>query len=254
MPNFLKRLLLRHVLKKPSPDVVPRSGEAARQVDCRVAYIRRTEPEPEVLVQSAGASEVTGLRREAGRFQVPLSLSYEDFSAGDVEIIHWYGLTSFRYDGLWRYVLEGLTGFDRASFLYDRARQLGFNRKPLLRYSLTELLDTLVEAAQLHPTEEHSSVSLLVRRYGERCIEHPDWETVRGSTQLFLDALVSSDSLERTATGYRVKPKAVLALAEFQEAERRHRENFRTARAMTRLTVVLVIIGIVQAYVTWMSP
>lgn len=246
-----KRWLLSRLLRRQAPNFVPRTGEAARAIDAFAVNLRASNGRPAIWIQEATAEGVSGLAWEQDRFSQPCELLYADFSGADLDIYHWYGLATFRYIGAAQYLLRGLSGYDRLLWACDRAQQLTFNRWPLARRSLVEILEFLVEREVQHPGEQYLGVRVVHHLYGPRAVEHPDFQVLNGHTTLYLRALAAAGAVVDGGAGYRVAPQAVLILSEYQDAERRHRESVRTSRWLAMLTLGLFVVAAFQLVLLW---
>jgi len=76
---------------------------------------------------------------------------------------------------------------------------------------------------------------------------HPKGQAVEKKLVLFLDSLVETGELSKINTEYVVKGKAIVTIENYEEAERRHRDNLRSQRKMLCLTVPFAIFALVQA-------
>jgi len=99
-----------------------------------------------------------------------------------------------------------------------------------------------------------SSISLMSLLYSNRWVFHPEKdELIRYCSFLLSSLAASGDLIERQGT-FTLAGKALATISEYEEDYRRHRDQIVLQRILAFLTVALVIVGAVQAYVTWIKP
>ncbi|TAY05481.1 hypothetical protein ELH91_31965 [Rhizobium leguminosarum] len=106
---------------------------------------------------------------------------------------------------------------------------------------------------QTHPT------SLLTHFYTVRWVHRPDKDELITYYTLLLDSLKVSEDLTSTQHhGYKLEPKALNTITAFDLEEQRHNDNKSMQTGIFWLTIVLVVVGIIQAgaagYEQWLKP
>lgn len=112
MPSFAKsitRILLARLLRKSCPPTIPRSGEEGAAQNCYLVFVKN-DSERFFVAKEINEHSLIGLVCSEREFEYPASVPVSLLSARDIEIIHYYGLATVSYSGLWDYVINGLTG------------------------------------------------------------------------------------------------------------------------------------------------
>lgn len=248
--NFISRRILKSLLDKPAPDRIPRSGEKALSVDCNVVYFRSLDKSWTLLCDEVFPEGVTGKYwangEEFGRVSIPFYLM------GDYEldITHFYGRYDLRYRSITQYFWEGIVPVDKTKILIGKGSQFLFNKKELVRSERVEVLKIILEKELDQLQYEISSVALSTLLYTEKWVFHPDKSRQLRYNDLLLRSLHESGDLEKTQHGFRLSSKALVTIAQYEEDQKKHRENISQAKSMKWLTVALIFVGLIQAFVT----
>ncbi|HDZ9392160.1 TPA: hypothetical protein RUZ63_003389, partial [Vibrio cholerae] len=64
-------------------------------------------------------------------------------------------------------------------------------------------------------------------------------------------SLVASNDLIKEKYGYKLSCYAMVSLSQFEQDERKHKETLKQSKAMSWLTFVLIIVGLMQAYIAF---
>lgn len=249
--NVIQRYILRFLLKKPAPERIPRSGEKADAIDCHVVYFRSVEKNWTLLCDEVCPQGVTGKywadNEEFGVVSIPFYLmgNYE------LDITHFYGRYDLRYGSIAQYFWEGIVPIDKAKVLIGKGNQFLFNKKELIRSERVEVLKLILEKELDQRQYETSSVALSTLLYTEKWVFHPDKTRQLRYNELLLHSLHGSGDLEKTQYGFRFSAKALATIAQYEEDQKKHRENIAQARSMKWLTVALIFVGLIQALVTF---
>lgn len=249
--NFISRYILKSLLDKPAPDRIPRSGEKALSVDCNVVYFRSPNKSWTLLCDEVTPEGVTGKYwsdgEEIGRVSIPFRLM------GDYEldITHFYGRHDLHYGSIAQYFWEGIVPVDKAKILIGKGSQFLFNKKELVRSERIEALKIILEKELDQRQYEISSVALSSLLYTEKWVFHPDKSRQLRYNDLLLSSLHDSGDLEKTQYGFRLSSKALVTIAQYEEDQKKHRENISQAKSMKWLTLALIFVGLIQALVTF---
>lgn len=71
--------------------------------------------------------------------------------------------------------------------------------------------------------------------------------------EFVLDSLVETSDLQANQNGYQLLAKAIATLSDFEEDERRHRDQVRNQKILAILTTALVVVGLIQALASYDS-
>lgn len=249
--NAISRHILQSLLDKPAPDRIPRSGEKALSVDCNVVYFRSLDKSWTLLCDELFPKGVTGKywadNEALGRVSIPFYLM------GDYEldITHFYGRYDLRYESIAQYFWEGIVPVDKTKILIGNGSQFLFNKKELVRSERIEVLKLILENELDQRQYEISSVALSTLLYTQRWVFHPDKSRQLRYNDLLLSSLHESGDLEKTQYGFKLSSKALVTISQYEEDQKKHRENISQAKSMTKLTTVLIFVGLIQALVTF---
>ena len=72
--------------------------------------------------------------------------------------------------------------------------------------------------------------------------------------EVYLESLVSSGELKYENMGYVLTDKAISTLENYEEEERRHIATVKVQRALVWLTIMIVLIGLIQAGLIKIPP
>jgi hypothetical protein len=236
------------IARKPAPDRVPRSGEAAEKQDCYLAIVRGMPVGTHMAVDSSNATGVSG--RLFGQ-PVPLepqALSWEALEKLSLEITHFLGPYDFKFSSPRKFLWAHFTKWPQLYRVGQRLRQLLFNRKKLVRVDRIKALRHLVEQRIGRRDARSSPVQLLAELHSFRAFHHPTKEEQIAYCTLLMDSLVASGDLSFEQGSYRVAPKALVTLAQHDEDNRRHRDNTIIQWLVVWLTTILAIAAGIEAW------
>ena len=179
-----------------------------------------------------------------------MSLQISQLHPDHLHVTHFYGLDEVRYEGLWA-VARGLwIGWPYAWIHVRRAwnalAQRLFNRRTLSAKNRLDVLREVVEwtASQ---TTSIDALDLMSARYGYRWASHPEWESHHQQIERILAMLVDTGDLREAGHRYEPTGQAIKTLDESEEADRRHRANFRVQAILTVLTFASAVMAAAQA-------
>lgn len=250
--NVIKRRILEYLLKKPAPERIPRSSPHADNVDCNVVYFRSQKNNWTLLLEKVSPRGITGKfwsdGDELGKVSIPFNL-IGDF---ELDIIHFYGPNDFRYDSLSKYFWKGFIPIDKTKLLLHKGQQFLFNKKELVRSERIEVLKLILEKELDDGGYETSPVCLSTLLHTEKWVFHPDKSRQLRYNNLLLNSLYESGDLEKTQHGFRLSPKALVTLSQFQADQNKQKQSDQQASSMKWLTFALVAVGIAQVFVTFL--
>ncbi|MEZ8989842.1 hypothetical protein [Vibrio breoganii] len=249
--NFFKRWIISSLLKKPAPTRIPRSGDKAKSVDCNVIYIRAKDESWTILCKKIDTRGVTGkywLNQE--EFE-ELSIPWDWLIDYDLDITHFYGTYDLRYSSISQYFFEGILQWDKLKIALGTVQQFLFNRKELIRSERIETLKIILEETIENRNFTVSSISLSSLLYTQKWVFHPDQSRQLAYNDLLLKSLAESGELVSVQHGFKLSPKALVTISGYEEDQKRHKDNLAQSSATKWLTLALIIVGLIQAGVTY---
>uniref|UniRef100_A6VZK6 Uncharacterized protein n=1 Tax=Marinomonas sp. (strain MWYL1) TaxID=400668 RepID=A6VZK6_MARMS len=249
--NFISKQILKYLLEKPAPARIPRSGEKALNVDCNVVYFRSLDKRWTLLCDAVSDEGVTGSYWANGEEFGCVSIPFCLMGDYELDITHFYSRYDLRYGSIAQYFCKGILPVDKLKILIGKGSQFLFNKKELVRSERIEVLKLILEKELDQRQYEVSSVALSTLLYTEKWVFHPDKSRQLRYNDLLLKSLHESGELERTQYGFKLSSKALVTIAQYEEDQRKHRENISQAKSMKWLTVVLICVGLIQSFVTY---
>ncbi len=123
-----------------------------------------------------------------------------------------------------------------------------FNRRKVISNERVELLKDLLEMNRRENIVYVSS-QIVDHKYGKDFYRHPASYEVFRSTDFMLTMLKKTEDVEETDSNpshYIVTGKGILAITQFEEDERKHKESMAYQRWLLIVTTVLAVTGILQ--------
>ena len=181
-----------------------------------------------------------------GEVCIPFSLLKEY----ELDITHFLGIYDLKYSSFLQYFLEGIIPVDRVKILLGKVQQFLFNQKELVRSERIEVLKLILEESLDARNYEITSISLSTLLYTQKWVFHPDKGRQLEYNKLLLESLAETGDLEKCDVGFKLASKALATISQYEEDQKKHRENVGQAKAMKWLTIALIFVGLVQAGVT----
>ncbi len=167
-----------------------------------------------------------------------------------MRIKFYYRERLFEYTSPIEFILHQYLPIPYCWLKLERAKQRLYNVKTLIRQERIDVLRVLLREV-LEGEEKFDKFWMINRLYGPRSSAHPGFAQLLKYYDMLLDSLVDTGELLKDGTGYVVAPKAFTTIAEYEEDDRRHKNQINLQRLIVVLTVCLVIVGLLQAIVTW---
>lgn len=275
MTSLLQRLrlrmmtaVLRRALSKPPPDDgVYRTGPEGERADFYSVRLDAESDNPKMVLTIEdgvlGCME-SASRGPYSRLDTPISVKLSSVKQKDFSIRHYYGLADINFDGLIDFARSQIFPLVyyrvRRHWRADRNAQNEFNRNNLVSFDRLALLKFLIER-QFEEPNGIGLIELMSELHTDRWVEHPDKERELAKLQMHLNSMVEENELSQTELRFQAKPKALRALEEYEERERKHSQEISIQSKMVWLTIALffaaavqAISAVVQAWADWHKP
>lgn len=246
-------------LAKNAPSIIPTTGDRSKANDFYLVYLLDNEGIARFLVEEITDSEVRGKWSLDGKnFAEAKTISTSELSGFTVWIQHYYRAWTFSI-GMPRFLMYRCTNWPWFRVKFDRLLQARFNRRKLPRQDRMKVLSYLMSETVKDRTFQTRPTSLLTHFYTVRWVHRPDKEELMTYYTYLLDSLkVSEDVAATEHHGYRLMPKALNTITEFDLEEQRHNDNKRIQTGLFWLTIFLMCVGVIQAgaaaYEQWLKP
>jgi len=242
--KFLYKKVLKHILYKSCPSLIPRSGEAGKKVNCYTIEIEKEDGSPYLLVDSLTEKGVSGRIWDNKSYNQKKTVKFETIKNLPIKIVHYYGLYEIRYKGIFDYIFFGyMCPKSYFKILVNKGIQRFYNTKRLFfRHNRLNLLRLLVEKQLEDPSGSVSSWEIMDDLYTIKWYGHPKGNELHDKLKLFLASFVETKEIERIGGSghhYKVTGLALKSLEDADLEERRHQENIDIQRRITYLTLVI---------------
>lgn len=206
-----------------------------------------------MLVDSVDNNSFCGKFWDGSRFGEAASVPFRYARDVSVEIERYIGMFSFMYSNVRECVLHDFSYLNRIPIVRDAIDQFLFNRRDLALGERMRVLKILVEKGVEPPQVGVTEVSLPGLLHGSRWILHPDRDRQQAHARLVLDSLTDSGELRKDAGKYFITEKALKTLTSYESDAARHEQILAQSRHMKWLTLALIFVGVIQAFVAYIS-
>lgn len=247
--NAILSHVLRRVVARACPSTVHRSGKEGEEVNCFNTTVV-TNGQPELVLLEIVENDVKGLRYDGSRYSIEVSIPLSDIDPATLHITHFYGLDRIDYEGVWSAARGLWTGWPYAWLhflrLWNSTAQKFFNRRSLPARRRLDLLREVIEASS-RGTSQVDALDLMTSRHGNRWAGHPSWQSHHEQLESQLELLADAGDLRKADSGYRPTGQGLRTLEETEEADRRHKENFRLQVGLGILAIASALMAAAQA-------
>lgn len=255
--TLIIRKLLSKLIRMRCPSNIPRSGEEGEAQNCFIVRINKGQ-EPFFLLDGLDEYCLKGRILSGDTFKIDASIPFALLNNKEIEIKHYYGLSTIKYSGIYDYIINGLTRKDYLKIhiisLFSKIWRYYFNKQKLVMKQRHELLKVLIDHYINNDGRAISSIFLMTKLYSINWIDHPEGNKQEQKLNLYLESFVSSGDLQRTGTGYSVTSQAIMTLSKYEEEGRRHMDIVKLQKKMVilnrflvLLTICIVIFAMIQA-------
>ncbi|MBU0584021.1 MAG: hypothetical protein KKB66_16005 [Alphaproteobacteria bacterium] len=241
--------------RRPAPNTIPLSPPRSLANNFHQTQLHEAEdPERYLLIDHLTEHGVEGIFfNGVGESGYPSSISYSQLGYFKFDNRHYLYGYELRTQSAPLFILQRLIGFARIAIWQDKAAQFLFNRRQLVRRERIELLRFIIDNTLKDNDYRTSAPFLMHAINSRRSFSHPNSGQTMNHYRWLLDALVASGHLSLENHAYRLTPNGINGLAEYELEERRYNEVLRQQKLVGRLTIALVVVGAVQAWVIWMA-
>ena len=248
----------------PCPGSVPRTGARAKSVDCVSVTLSCEDSELwNFLVDGYDQRGAVGRFWNESSYSSEGTIPWRFIADYQFEATYFRGVHNFAFESAAEFLLSMFFKKPSLSVLRNRVAQFLFNKKTPVRKSRIDLLKHLIELRRQDAVSNdgivrgqfngHSAHSLLEILNGRRIFFHPNFRETLVDMQMNLGSLAQSGDVIENQLSYRATDSALTTIAVFEEENRRHADQVRQNNAISLLTLALVLVGILQAYITWMG-
>ncbi len=256
---FVLRCALAKVTRNLAPSRIPRTGDAAKNVDCYSAEIRGLDGAYfDVQIDKVFKRGLRGRSWSDGNgYRKKVTLKNQDIRKIEFSATHFLGTATFNYSSPLRFLIKEYLGFPKISIAYDKVQQWWFNSRTPRRTNRIKLLNKLIGfRLEIDGTEygypmDNNGLGIfevLTKIHGDRFYRHPSFVATKAEYELILESLVDSGDVSVVNHNFRATGKALSTIARYEQENRRHREQMQHNSWIKWLTLALVIVGCIQGY------
>jgi len=183
----------------------------------------------------------------------PASVPNSNIPGMVLSITHYYRELEVNYRGATRFLLGWFFRWSWITLIRLRLQRWLYNRKKLVRDEQYHLLRNVYDQTLHRRAYTTSAMDYMTERYGVGWAGHPSNQEVRIYYGLLLEALAEAGDLRENDRRYSLSPQALATLARHEQDNRRHLDAVRQQKILTFLTFALVVVGLLQALVTYLS-
>ncbi len=243
--------MLTDVLRLPCSDRVPRSGAEGAAVDCFSVMIDDPSGEPYLSISSTDGAVAQALQWDGQRFTISTTVAHEAIDPRKLEVTHFWGLDTIKYEGLTHLALGRIT---RWPYLWLSVRKAGdavlqsaFNMRSLGSQARIDALRDLLRCCMDNDSGA-SAMEIMSYRHGTRWVGYPDWRDHHRRLDTLLGLLYESGEIAKDGVvRYKATGHTVAIIEEAESEDRRHRASQRLQRVLVALTIVTAIFTAAQA-------
>ncbi|MEG3768771.1 hypothetical protein [Alteromonas sp. 14N.309.X.WAT.G.H12] len=222
-------------------------------MDCVVIYVRSIDDSWTLLVKDVLEKGFEGKfwsgEKEHTNVCIPFSLLENE----KLDITHFYGPYDLKYKSLTSYFFEGVLPIDKLKIAFGKLDQFIFNRKGLIRSERIDTLKIILEKTIESQNFKFNEISLATMLHTQKWVFHPDKERQLSYSKLLLESLVESGELIKVDFQYKLSPKALSTISDYEDELKKHNQNLAQSKSMKWLTIVLIIVAVVQTTVTYIT-
>ncbi len=254
--------------KKPAPTRIPLTGENALKNDCFVVEVQATDGDKTDfqvdLVSKKGFCGRLKTLNEQGRteYSVKACVPLKSLEKWEFEANHFYKTYRFRYRSPFKFIVWNAFSLFKLEILKEKISQLFFNISTKERTERIEVLTELV-SMRAEMTDDillgfvkdqhQSSFELFRKFYGEKVFGNPQYKMMLYRFEMILRSFLDGGEISETRNGFQVEPKALALISQYQEENRRHKEQMAHNRRIFALSIVVAIATIMQAYTAFFA-
>lgn len=238
---LLKLKAVNWAMKKPAPNIIRTSSPGCLENNFYAVSLLFDDKEFVVEKVLKGVGYLGCLRDGEKWFDFCVSKELLKNKGVRVNIIHYFKRYNREMYSATAFYLGKVFFVHRVEQVKEFLLQFLFNRKRLVRKERMELLKYFAENTIKNPNYSVSSLSVGIGIYSSRWFYHPGRKEVQSHISLILESLVDSGELKRMSNSYKITPKALATLAEFERDEEKHKDIVSNGRLMVFLTAALVM-------------
>jgi len=241
---FAKKLALR----KPSPNRIPMSLPRCEENDFYSVYVEIPDQNMKLICKSESKNGMEGFLwiNDTDGAEACVLRSILDNHKWTLKIEHYFKGWVLEYNSAFIFCLQNLLQKHRFLYNKDKLAQTIFNNKRLVRSERIKVLEYVLEQTTNDPNYRTDPLYLGMELYSKRWLLHPDKETMINHNKLIFESLVESGDLIKNDHRYKLSPKALNTISEYERDEQKHFDSQNSARKTRNLTKAIIVLGLLN--------
>jgi hypothetical protein len=235
------------------PATIPIGHDKTNKTDCVVVRSGGAEADWPFLVDGIVDEGIRAKAWDNESHSAECSIPNKEIHQNELEFRHFLRGYEFRSRSALIFSAQEIVRWPYIAVLFDKLLQSLFNARSLVRTERMDVLKKLVAASWNGGDCSVTGVTLISQLYPLRTWLHPQLGPLLAYYTSILDSLVVPGDLICNNGFYRVLPKALVTISEFECEERRHKRLVNQQRWIVILTVILAVVGAIQAYASLMQ-
>lgn len=245
--NNFKLFVIKFALKKPAPKTIPLSLPRCAENDFYCVFLDFQELNIRFYCKVESETEYSGFMWESNGESIPVRVRKEVLKNNKykLNVEHYYKGLIKEYHKPASFVLLSVI-FQSHKWAYnkDKIEQSLFNNKKLVRTDRYKLLEYLLEKTNSNPDYKTDSLSLGMELHSKRWLLHPDRKAHDNHYKFIFESLVQSGDLVKERFSYKLSPKALTTMSEYERDEQKHLDSMHNAKRTHQLTGWIIFLGI----------
>lgn len=163
-----------------------------------------------------------------------------------VKIEHYFKGWVLEYNSSLLFCLGLLSQKHRFIYSKDKLAQTIFNNKKLVRAERTKVLEYVLEKTTNKPGYQTDPLYFDMELYSQRWIFHPEKDAMKNRYRLIFESLVESGGLIKDVHAYKLSPRALNTISEYECSEQIHFDSQDGARKTRSLTKAIIVLGLLN--------
>jgi hypothetical protein len=176
------------------------------------------------------------------------TISLENASERPILITQYLGEIEIQYRSAFEFLIYQLLQLPWMKLLLERVTQWRYSRRTLVRTDRIDVLRRFIEESIAKSDFAAGGPDVMDLMHGRSVWRFPRTDENLRYYDYLLESLADAGSLVKQGAHFRLAPKALATIAEYEEQNRRHNDSRRSQNAIVGLTFAIVIIGLAQVW------
>jgi len=241
---------MRIAVRRLAPSRIPMSNGRLQSRNYYLIYLRHNGDGNSLDVTSVDHQGVVAGKYckypDCDIYRSELCIPNKKINEYEFEIIAFIREIQLTYKSALVFLIHKYTFYPWITIYADRIRQFLFNQRNVSSQKRIKVLRHIIGKTLEDPNYCFNQVGIAVEIHGKRVVHHPSWNLLIAQYRTLIDSLVDSGEIERKSSYYRILPRALKTLEEYEEEERKHTEQI-------RIQFLIAVIALIQIFSAFIS-